>query len=330
MQISQHPVGSGFNAASTTGDVLDGIDLSGRTAVVTGGYSGLGLETVRSLAAAGARVIVPARDVERARRAMAAVDAEVWPMDLLSPASIDAFAERFLARASSLDLLVNNAGIMALPALTLDERGYEYQFATNHLGHFQLTLGLLPALRRAGDARVVSLTSLGHRYSPVHFEDVNFAHRQYGPWLAYGQSKTANILFTVGLDARERSGGVCAFAVHPGSIAGTGLEKHIPMQMLIDAGVLDSQGRPIVDPSRNLKTVAQGTATTVWCATSPRLAGLGGVYCENCDIAPISTFQPGSTTMEDAMRISGVMPYAVDAASADRLWALSEEMIEER
>jgi len=327
MQISQHPIGSGFTAASTTDDVLDGIDLSGKTAIVTGGYSGLGLETARSLAAAGARVIVPARDVERARRAMATVDAEVWPMDLLSPKSIDAFAERYLSEASPLELLINNAGIMALPELTLDERGYEYHFATNHLGHFQLTLRLLPALRRAGAARVVSLSSLGHRYSPVHFEDINFAHRPYGPWLGYGQSKTANILFAVGLDARERAGGLRAFAVHPGSIVGTGLEKHIPTQALIDAGILDGEGKPIIDPSRNLKTVAEGAATTVWCATSPRLAGIGGVYCENVDIAPISAFQSGSTTIGDSTRVNGVMPYAIDPASADRLWALSERML---
>ena len=197
----QQPIGSGFDAASTTADVIAGIDLSGKVAVVTGGYSGLGRETARTLAAAGADVIVPARDPGRAAAALQGLKrVSVGPMDLLDPASVDAFASRFLATGRPLDILVNSAGIMAAP-LARDSRGYESQFATNHLGHFQLTARLWEALSRANGARVVSVSSLGHRYSPVVFDDPNFEHREYNPWAAYGQSKTANILFAVELDS---------------------------------------------------------------------------------------------------------------------------------
>lgn len=327
MTENQHPIGSGFGAASTADEVIAGINLAGKNAIVTGGYSGLGLETARVLHNAGARVIVPARDLAKAEKALASIPGiEVWQMDLLDPASIDAFAARFQREGVPLHILVNSAGIMAVPKLTLDSHGYEQHFATNHLGHFQLTLLLLPALRAAHGARVVSVSSLGHRYSPVHFDDINFQDREYGPWLAYGQSKTANILFAVALDAREQANGIRAFSVHPGSIAGTGLEKHIPQQMLIDAGVLDADGNPIRDPARNLKTVEQGAATSVWCATSPQLNGMGGVYCENCDVTPISDFGGGKTEISDSTRMSGVMPYAIDPDAAQRLWTLSEEM----
>ncbi|WP_454726499.1 MULTISPECIES: oxidoreductase [Cupriavidus] len=324
MLTPQQPIGSGFGAASTASEVIAGIDLAGKTAIVTGGYSGLGRETARVLRAAGARVIVPARDVARARAALAGIDVEVEPMDLLDPASIDAFAARFLAGGQPLHILVNSAGIMAVPTLTRDARGYEWQFATNHLGHFQLTVRLLPALRQAQGARVVSVSSLGHRYSPVVFDDPDFERRPYDPWSAYGQSKTANILFAVALDARGRGDGIRAFSLHPGAIVDTGLGKYLTREQLVAAGVLDADGNPVRDPSRQLKTVAQGAATSVWCATSPRLDGMGGVYCENVDVASIMSGPPETMDMRDAMRLAGVMAYAIDPAAADRLWALSE------
>ncbi|WP_420991726.1 oxidoreductase [Cupriavidus sp. 30B13] len=327
MLTEQQPIGSGFGPASTASEVIAGIDLSGKTAIVTGGYSGLGRETARVLRAAGARVLVPARDVERARTALSGIDAEVEPMDLLDPASIDAFAARFLAAGQPLHILVNSAGIMAVPALTRDARGYECQFATNHLGHFQLASRLLPALRQAGGARVVSVSSLGHRYSPVVFDDPNFERRPYDPWSAYGQSKTANILFAVALDARGRGDGIRAFSLHPGAIVDTGLGKYLSREQLVAAGVLDASGNPIRDPSRQLKTVEQGAATSVWCATSPRLDGMGGVYCENVEVAALMAEQPQRMEMRDAMRLTGVMPYAVDPAAAERLWALSEDLL---
>ncbi len=217
MDTLQRPIGSGFTAASTTADVLRGIDLSGKTGIVTGGYSGLGCETVLALRSVGSRVIVPARDIERAADALKTIKGvESRPMDLLVPASIDGFANSFLSQGTPLNILVNSAGIMAVPERTLDGRGYELHFAANHLGHFQLSLRLLPALERANGARVVSVSSWGHHFSPVHFDDPNYKNRPYDPWGAHGQSKTANILFAVELDRLGKDRGIRAFSLHPG------------------------------------------------------------------------------------------------------------------
>jgi NAD(P)-dependent dehydrogenase (short-subunit alcohol dehydrogenase family) len=318
MSTLQKTIGSGFGAASTASDVIKGIDLSGKIAIVTGGYSGLGLETARALRSAGARVIVPARDHAKAATALKGLDGvEIEAMDLMDPASIDAFAERFLASRQPLRILVNSAGIMACP-LARDARGYESQFATNHLGHFQLTARLWPALRRAGGARVVSLSSVGHRRAGVDFDDWNFERRQYDRWVAYGQSKTANALFAVALDAKGEQHDVRAFSVHPGGVV-TDLVRHMSAEELGAYGVLDKAGRPIIDPERNMKTPEQGAATSVWCATSRQLDGLGGVYCENSDIA---IAVPGDST-----ELRGVRPWATDPEFADRLWSLSEKLL---
>ncbi|WP_224367442.1 oxidoreductase [Hyalangium versicolor] len=318
MSTLQTPLGSGFGPASTTADVIKGVSLEGKIAVVTGGYAGLGLETARILASAGARVIVPARDLQKAAAALNGLEGvELEPMDLIDPGSIDTFARKFLDSGRPLHILVNNAGVMALPQLKRDARGVEHHFAINHLGHFQLALRLLPALRRAKGARVVSLSSRGHQRSDVVFDDLNFERREYQPMLAYGQSKTANILFAVGLDARESARGVRAFSVHPGSIVATDLGRYLSTEQLRALGVIDENGRPILDPERQLKTVEQGAATQVWCATSPRLEGMGGVYCENVEVARLVSTE-GS---------SGVRPYAIDPRSADRLWELSEGLL---
>lgn len=328
----QSPLGSGFGPASTAAEVARGIDLTGRVAVVTGGASGIGLETIRALAAAGARVIVPARSPGRAAAALEGVaGVEVAPMDLAHPASVDAFAAEVVASGRPVHLLVNNAGIMATP-LARDARGYESQLATNHLGHFQLTARLWRALVRAEGARVVSVSSWGHRFSPFVFDDPHFQRRAYDRWLAYGQSKTANILFAVALDARGREHGVRAFSLHPGSIVDTALARHLTPDELRATGVLDADGRPLRDPARGLKTAAQGAATSVWCATSPLLDGRGGLYCENADVAPLvpEEERPGVTGAPGAgprRRSMGVLPYAIDPAAAERLWEASEEMI---
>ncbi len=327
MSTPQAPIGSGFGAATTAAEILRGRDLSGKTAIVTGGYSGIGRETARVLRAAGARVIVPTRDRGRAENALAGIDGiEVEAMDLLDPASIDAFAGRFLAAGGPLHILVNSAGIMACP-LTRDARGYEAQFSTNHLGHFQLVARLLPALRRANGARVVSVSSWGHRRSPVVFDDPNFERRDYERWSAYGQSKTANILFALALDERGKGDGIRAFSLHPGAIVGTGLEKHVAPEELRAMGVFDERGRPIVDPSRNLKNVEQGAATSIWCATSPQLDGKGGVYCENCDIAPPARKEVAESKPAVTPGSLGVVSHAVDPVAAERLWALSERLV---
>lgn len=322
---AQHPIHSGFGPASTAEDVIQGIDLSGKTVIVTGGYAGIGLETVRVLHQAGAKVIVPVRNTNKAVQALSGLEGvEIEAMDLMEPESVDAFAAKFLSSARPLHILVNNAAIMANP-LTRDAKGYESQFATNHLGHFRLTARLWPALRRAEGARVVIVSSWGHRFSPVIFEDIHFERREYQPFLAYGQSKTANALFTVALDKRGKADGIRAFAVHPGTIISTDLARHLSEEDIRKTGVIDEDGNPVLDPSRQRKNIPQGAATTVWCATSPQLNGMGGVYCENCDISPLVVAEEQDSQLS-ASRPLGVYPYAIDAGAAERLWKLTEQM----
>ncbi|WJR66337.1 oxidoreductase [Neorhizobium sp. CSC1952] len=316
--LKQAPLNSGYGAATTAREVAKGIDLSGKTAIVTGGYSGLGLETARVLAEAGANVVIPARDTARALASVANIEnAEVDELDLMNAASIEAFAERFLASGRALHILINSAGIMATP-LMRDSRGYEAQFSTNHLGHFHLTKKLWPALAEAHGSRVVSVSSGGHQIAPVDFDDINFERRPYNKWIAYGQSKTANVLFAVALDKRGERQGIRAFALHPGTVLGP-LARHLTEDEIKEFDVYDDQGRVIVDPERDLKNAEQGAATAVWCATSPRLASLGGVYCENCDVA--------SVTPEDGSSRFGVNKWAIDDTAAERLWIVSERMI---
>jgi NAD(P)-dependent dehydrogenase (short-subunit alcohol dehydrogenase family) len=323
----QKPLGTGLGATTTATEVIQGISLQGKTAIVTGGYSGLGRETARVLRSVGAEVIVPARDLARAKAALTGIDVRIEPMDLLDSASIEAFADRFLATGRPLHILINSAGIMAVP-FQRDVRGYELQFATNHLGHFQLTTQLQPALRKAGGARIVSVSSWGHHFSPVLFDDPHFNQRPYDPWVGYGQSKTANILFALALDERLQMEGVRAFSVHPGGILDTNLGKHIPRELLRSMGAIDEQGKAVLDPSRNLKNVEQGAATLVWCATSRTLDGIGGVYCENCDVASLDRSNESAVrTFERLTRHEGVLPYALDLEAAERLWELSERLV---
>ncbi|MBK3732310.1 SDR family NAD(P)-dependent oxidoreductase [Azospirillum brasilense] len=315
----QTPIGSGFGPATTTAEAIRGIDLGRRVAIVTGGYSGIGLETTRALAEAGATVIVPARDSVRAAAALTGLDrVELESLDLADAASVAAFAGRFRASGRPLSILVNSAGVMATP-LHRDADGREGQFATNHLGHFRLTLALWPALLSAGaagGARVVSVSSRGHQIAGVDFDDLDFARRPYDKWIAYGQSKTANALFAIALDRRGREHGVRAFSLHPGQIL-TELARHLTAAEIAGFDALDAEGRPRIDPSRGMKTVAQGAATSVWCATSPRLDGLGGLYCEDCDVAPVHSAATGRR---------GVHPWAADDALAERLWSVSETL----
>lgn len=318
MTTLQSPIGSGFGAASTAEDVIRGVDLSGKCAIVTGGYSGIGLETVKAFRSAGARVFVPVRDLQKAQAALKEMpDVLFQPMDLLDPDSIDRFAQYVLAATDCVDILVNNAGVMA-PPLMRDGRGYESQFSANHLGHFQLTCRLWPALARSGHARVIALSSFGHRRAGIDFHDPNFEHREYEPWVAYGQSKTANALFAVALDSIGQRSGVRAFSVHPGGIV-TDLVRHMSNEQLEASNVIDKDGKPIIDPENNKKTPQQGAATSVWCATSPQLDGMGGVYCADCDIARAL---PGDESME----LHGVRPRATDPVAAGRLWQLSEQL----
>ncbi len=309
----QHNLGSGFGAQSTAADVLRGIDLSGKLAVVTGGYSGLGLETTRALASAGARVVVPARRPETAREALAGISGvEVDTLDLGDLESVASFAERFLATGRDVDLMINNAGVMACPETRVGP-GWEAQFATNHLGHYALVNRLWPAIARGG-ARVVSVSSAGHRLSGIRWDDVHF-EKDYDKWQAYGQAKTANALFALQLDALGRDSGVRAFSLHPGGIL-TPLQRHLPTEEMVALGWIDADGNPL---HTSFKTPEAGAATSVWAATSPQLEGMGGVYCEDCDIAEPVQGDPASNG-------SGVRAHATDPEQAARLWALSAEL----
>jgi NAD(P)-dependent dehydrogenase (short-subunit alcohol dehydrogenase family) len=318
MFTSQSPIHSGFGSSSTALEVIKGIDLTGKFAVITGGSSGLGFETVRAFRAAGAKVLVPVRDMEKGRIAFGAMpDVELFTLDLLDPSSIDQFSEQVLSITDKLHILVNNAGVMAAP-LMRDGRGNESQFSANHLGHFQLTCRLFPALAKSQGARVISLSSYGHRRGAVDFRDPNFKRREYDPWVAYGQSKTANALFSVALDSLGQGRGVRAFSVHPGGIM-TDLTRHLSQAALAASGLLDVNGKAIIDPKNNRKSVEQGAATTVWCSTSPMLNGMGGVYCADCDIAV-------ALLSDDSTELHGVRPRATDPVAAGRLWQMSEEL----
>ncbi|MBW8793731.1 MAG: SDR family NAD(P)-dependent oxidoreductase [Streptomyces sp.] len=307
----QHKIGSGFGADSTADEVLAGLDLGGRLAIVTGGYSGIGLETTRALTKAGAQVVVPARRVEAGREALAGLDGvEVDELDLGDLESVRGFAERFLASGRTVDFMIDSAGIMACPETRVGP-GWEAQFATNHLGHFALVNRLWPALQPGG-ARVVSVSSRAHHFSGMRWDDVQWRHG-YDKWQAYGQAKTANVLFAVHLDRLGRDSGVRAFALHPGGIM-TPLQRHIPLAEKIERGWVDEQGNPL--EVAGLKTPEQGAATQTWAATSPQLADLGGVYLEDCDIAePAVEGEP-----------TGVKAWAVDPEQAARLWDLSAEL----
>ncbi|WP_271898446.1 oxidoreductase [Candidatus Phyllobacterium onerii] len=323
MSSKQVSVGSGFGPETTATQAIGDTDLRGKIAVVTGGYSGLGLETTRVLANAGATVLVPARRVGQAREALQGIaNVEIEPLDLMDPASIDIFAFRFNRTERPLHILINNAGIMASPLLR-DGRGYEAQFSTNHLGHFQLVNRLWPGLTRAKTARVVSLSSRGYQLSGVDFEDPNFERREYNKWTAYGQSKTANILFAVALNAKAESHGITAFAVHPGGIL-TELARHLSHDEIAAFGIFDEIGKVRIDPANDIKTVEQGTATTIWCATSPQLDGIGGVYCENCDVANLA--DPSKPSTNGGLDRGGVLPWAVSPQDAEKLWDLSERL----
>lgn len=303
----QRRINSGLGARTTAAEAVAGRDLSGKRALITGGYSGIGLETVRALRAAGAQVVVAGRDPEKARQALAGLDAAFAPLDLSDQLSVSAFVRGW---DQPLDMLILNAAIMACPETRIGPAGWEAQLGTNHLGHYALAMGLGRHLREG--ARVVSLSSIGHRLSPMRWEDPHWRRGDYDKWRAYGQAKTANALFAVALDALWKDRGVRAFAVHPGGIM-TALQRHLPREEMIAMGWMDEAG--VLNPL--FKTPEQGAATTVWCATAIALEGLGGLYCEDCDVA-----EP----MGEGRAMTGVRAYAVDPQEAERLmhWSAGE------
>jgi NAD(P)-dependent dehydrogenase (short-subunit alcohol dehydrogenase family) len=311
-------VTSEFGAQSTARDVAEGQDLGGVTAIVTGGASGIGIETARALAEAGAEVVLAVRNQAAGEAAVAEIEktapglVEVGALDLSDLASVAAFLSAWGDRP--LDLLINNAGVMACP-LAYTAQDLEMQVGTNHFGHFLLTLGLARALMNGGQddrsSRVVALSSIGHRRSGVNFDDIHYRQRAYDKWEAYGQSKTANSLFAVGFHERFADLGISANAVMPGGIL-TPLQRHLSQEEMRAFGWIDEQGRV----NDRFKTPEQGAATSVWAALAPELEGVGGLYLENCNQALPWT---------EANPFEGVMPHALDPEGADRLWEISEE-----
>jgi NAD(P)-dependent dehydrogenase (short-subunit alcohol dehydrogenase family) len=314
-----------FGFESTAAEVIAGIDLSGKRAIVTGGSSGIGVETARALAGAGAEVTLAVRDTDAGERTAAeitaATDSAAVPvrrLDLADQASVAAFVGNW---SGPLDVLVNNAGVMALPDLQLTPEGWEMQFATNHLGHFALAVGLHDALAAAGNARIVSLSSRGHLRSPVIFDDLNFSSRPYDPWLAYGQSKTANVLFAVEATRRWAGDGITANAVHPGVIFATNLSRHMDPAYLAELRASATNAETSDGSTMRFKTIEQGAATSVLVATSPQLEGIGGRYFEDCNQAHILDPDAPDTST------SGVAGYALDPGNAQRLWEVSEQLV---
>ena len=278
---AQRPIGSPFGKTSTAVEVLDGLDLSGRLVLVTGGYSGIGVEATRALTGAGAHVVVPARRPDTAREALAGVaGVEIGQLDLGDQESIARFADEFLATGRDVHLVINSAAVMA-NALTRVGPGWESQFGINHLGHFALVNRLWPAIAR-GHGRVVSVSSAGHRRNGICWDDMDFEHG-YDKWRAYAQAKSANALFAVHLDALGGTDGVRSFAVHPGAII-TPLQRHLDRAELMAFGWVDAEGNVI---GAGFKSTEQGAATQMWAATSGLLDGLGGLYCEDCEVATL-------------------------------------------
>jgi NAD(P)-dependent dehydrogenase (short-subunit alcohol dehydrogenase family) len=305
-----------FGFDSTALEVVAGIDLTGKRAIVTGGASGIGIETARALAAAGAAVTIAVRNTGDGESVATGIRSSTGndqvsaaQLELTDRDSIDALAASW---NGPLDILVNNAGVMAIPELTLAPDGHEMQFSTNHLGHFALALGLHDALAQAGTARIVSVSSSGHLRSPVIFDDIDFAFRLYEPFLAYGQSKTANVLFAVGATERWAGDGIIANALMPGGIE-TNLQRYMPPNYIKER-LAESSG------TIRLKTPEQGAATSVLLASSPQLEGIGGRYFEDCNEAETVPRRPADT-------YGGVAPYALDPDNADRLWGMSLNML---
>ena len=309
---TQSPINSGFNASSTAAQVLAGVNLVGKTAIITGGHSGLGLESTKALAAAGVNVIVGARNVAAAEKNLNGVpNVTVKALDLSNLDSVEGFSADIIDSKVRVDMLICNAGIMACPETRVGP-GWESQFATNHVGHYVLTNLIWNALN--DNARVVCVSSAGHHLSPIRWDDIHFTKEPYDKWVAYGQSKTANALFALQLDEYGKERNIRAFSLHPGKIF-TPLQRHLKTEEMIEAGWLDKEGKP-ADPT--FKTPEQGAATQVWAATSPKLNDFGGLYCEDCEIA-----KPASAYEE---KFWGVCDYAVDLAEAQKLWEFTAEL----
>lgn len=334
----QKPINSKFGHNTTAMEIVKGLDFTGKNVVITGGYAGMGLETTKALASIGANILVLARDTKRAKHNLKKIpNIEVEYFDLLKPDIINTFSEKYISTDKPIHVLINHAGIINVPKLTKDIRGYEYQFATNHLGHFALTAKLFPALIKANGARVIEVSSRGHRFGGILFDDINFEKTEYTGMRAYAQSKTANVLFALKLNEIGEKHNIKAFSVHPGPVpsselfAGSlvGIAPNIQISLIrflskIMRGFHLTEFLNMLRKSKIkhegdlFKTIQQGAATTVWCATNTDLNDIGGVYCEDCNIA--------KTVSADSNEPFGVRPWAIDPEMANRLWEISEKM----
>ena len=314
----QKNLNSGFGAKSEPSEILDGINLSGKTAIVTGGYSGIGIETTRALSEAGANVIIPAR---RPEEAMVALDGiipkdHIFEMDLSDLGSIKRFTD-LVNKNLSLNILINNAGIMACPE-SKTSNGWDLQFAVNHIGHFVLTHELIDSMDQSSGARIINLSSTAHKFSGICWDDIHFSN-SYDKWVSYGQSKTATSLFSIELDRRFKDKNIRSFAVHPGGIF-TPLQRHLQQEEMVAMGWLNADGSLSELAKAGFKSSTQGASTSLWAATSSQLDNKGGLYCENCDVANLAGGSPEE-------RYFGVRDWAVDPSEAEKLWHCTEKML---
>ena len=314
----QKNLNSGFGAKSEPSEILDGINLSGKTAIVTGGYSGIGIETTRALSEAGANVIIPAR---RTEEAMVALDGiipkdHIFEMDLSDLESIKRFTD-LVKKNLSLNILINNAGIMACPE-SKTSNGWDLQFAVNHIGHFVLTHELIDSMDQSSGARIINLSSTAHKFSGICWDDIHFSN-SYDKWVSYGQSKTATSLFSIELDRRFKDKNIRSFAVHPGGIF-TPLQRHLQQEEMVAMGWLNADGSLSELAKAGFKSSTQGASTSLWAATSSQLDNKGGLYCENCDVANLAGGSPEE-------RYFGVRDWAVDPSEAEKLWHCTEKML---
>lgn len=317
----QKPTDSGFGAKTEPSEIMEGINLEEKTVVITGGYSGIGLETSRALVNAGANVIAPARRKDIASKELdGIIDKDnIVEMNLADPNSVQQFVDDFTSSAESLDILINNAGVMACPEMRTSQ-GWELQFAVNQIGHFVLTKGLLPLMQKADGARLVALSSTGHKISGIRWDDIHFKSSDYDKWAAYGQSKTAGSLLAVEVDKRMKDSGIRAFGVHPGGIM-TPLQRHLETEEMVALGWMNEDGEPTERVAKMFKSPSQGASTSLWAATCPLLDEIGGVYCEDCDVAK------RQDDSDKNARFIGVADWAVDSEEASRLWDETERML---